>query len=316
MPGNPFRRFLDEQGIVVLDGGLATALEADGYVLDSDLWSARLLLDAPEAVRAVHTAYLEAGADCITTATYQASFDAFGRLGVDAAAAADLMRGSVRLAVEARSAFWSEPVNRAGRLEPIVAASAGPYGAFLADGSEYDGRYGVDQDVLDTFHRARLEVLAETDADLIAFETIPSLPEVEVIAALLSETPATWAWITFSCRDGRHLWDGSPVAEAARACSVGDGVAGVGVNCTSPRFVVDLIDEIRGATDLPIIAYPNSGETYDAAAKVWTGQAVGSEWLAGALEWVGAGARVVGGCCRVGPDMIRELRGSVAELAS
>jgi len=214
---NPFQRFLDEQGFVLLDGGFATALEAAGHLLDSPLWSARLLLDAPHAVLAAHTAYLEAGADCVITASYQASFEGFAAAGLAAREAAALLRRSVDLAREAKESFWSELSNRAERLEPIVAASVGPYGAFLADGSEYDGRYRVRPETLVDFHRERLLVLADTDADLVAFETIPSLPEAEVLAELLTEVPDTWAWITFSCRDERRLWDGSKVTDAVRA---------------------------------------------------------------------------------------------------
>ena len=312
---SPFQRFLDVQGLVLLDGGLATALEAAGHLLDPALWSARLLLDAPDGVRAAHTAYLEAGADCITTASYQASFEGFAAAGLGAREAEALLRKSVTLARETREAFWSEPFNRAGRLEPIVAASAGPYGAFLADGSEYDGRYRVRREALIEFHRARLHVLAATEADLVAFETIPSLPEAEVLAELLTEVPDTWAWITFSCRDERRLWDGSKLTDAVRAVDGVANLAGVGVNCTAPRHVTKLIGELRSATERPIIVYPNSGETYDAGAHAWVGKPAGADWLGGAREWFAEGARVLGGCCRVGPGTIRSLRTALVRTA-
>ena len=311
---NPFQHFLDEQGFVVLDGGLATALEAAGHLLDSALWSARLLLDAPDAVRAAHMAYLEAGADCITTASYQASFEGFAAAGLQAREAETLLRRSVALARETKDAFWSK-TEHAGRLEPIVAASAGPYGAFLADGSEYDGRYRVRRDTLVDFHRARLHVLAATEVDLVAFETIPSLPEAEVLAELLTEVPDTWAWITFSCRDGRRLWDGSRVTDAVRAVDAVANLAGVGVNCTAPRHVTRLIREVRSVTARPIIVYPNSGETYDADAHAWVGRPAGVGWLEGAREWRAEGACVLGGCCRVGPGTIRRLRADLVRTA-
>jgi homocysteine S-methyltransferase len=312
MRRNPLERLLEAQGFVVLDGGLATALESAGHLLDSALWSARLLLDAPEAVAEAHLAYLEAGADVITTASYQASFEGFADAGLGAREAESLLRRSVDLALRAKAAFWGREANRPGRFEPLIAASAGPYGAFLADGSEYDGRYGVSRRVLVDFHRRRLEVLASTPADLIAFETIPSLEEAEVIAGLLAEAPHAWAWVTFSCRDARRLWDGSPVVEGVRALRATPNLAGVGVNCTAPRHVSGLIAEVRAATAAPLLAYPNSGETYDAVAHAWVGTPAGAEWLAGARSWFDAGARVIGGCCRVGPGTIRKLR---AELA-
>ena len=189
MSDGPLGRIPGAQGFVVLDGGLSTALEAAGLRLDPTLWSARAPLDAPEAVLAAHRAYLEAGADCITTAGYQASPEGFLAAGFDAAAAEAAIRRPVELAVQARDAFWASAENREGRLRPLVAASAGPYGAFLADGSEYRGRYGVDAAALDRFHRARLELLQDTAADLVAFETVPSGTEAAVLGALLGDHP-------------------------------------------------------------------------------------------------------------------------------
>jgi homocysteine S-methyltransferase len=308
MQESPFTAFLSDQGFVVLDGGLATALEAGGYALDTELWSAKLVLDAPDAVRAVHRAYLEAGADCITSAGYQATLEGFRRAGLGEAEALAALRRPVELAAQERDAFWSDPASRVGRLRPVVAASAGPYGAYLADGSEYRGRYGVERGVLARFHGPRLEVLASSGADVIALETIPSLEEAEVLAQLLSEIDHPGAWISFSCRDGRRLRDGTLVADAARAATRARGVIGIGVNCTHPRFVARLLREIGGVTELPLLAYPNSGETYDTAARAWKGSPAGAEWLAALPDWLAAGARVVGGCCRVGPEVIRALR--------
>lgn len=310
----PFGRFLDAQGFVVLDGGLATALEAEGHALDSALWSAELLVRAPEAVRDVHAAYLVAGADCITTVSYQASAEGFAAAGLDAREARRLLHLSVELATEARASFWSVPENRRDRMKPLVAASAGPYGAFLADGSEYDGRYGVDARVLEAFHGPRLKVLAETPADLVAFETIPSGVEARVVAGLLGQMPGTWAWVSFSCRDGHRLWDGTPIAEAARPCLGLPNLAAVGVNCTAPRHVASLLRDLAEVTDTPLVAYPNSGETYEARTGSWVGAGAGAEWLSGVDAWVRAGARVVGGCCRVGPETIRRLRPRLRSL--
>jgi homocysteine S-methyltransferase len=301
-------RLLDAQGFVVLDGGLATALEAAGHVLDTELWSAALLRDAPEAVRASHGAFLAAGADCTSTASYQASPSGFARWGIGEAAAEALLRRSVELALEARDAYWASPARRVGRLEPLVAASVGPYGAYLADGSEYDGRYGVGRDSLAAFHRRRLQILADAGADVLALETMPSRAEVEVLVELLGETSHPGAWISFSCRDSGHLWDGSAIEDAVRVCKPAAGVVAVGINCTAPRHVAGLLRRMRSATDLPILAYPNSGETYDARTKGWSGRAAGEEWLELIDEWIDAGARIIGGCCRVGPEIIRELR--------
>ncbi|HSH75799.1 MAG TPA: homocysteine S-methyltransferase [Longimicrobiales bacterium] len=305
---SPFDPFLERQGFVVLDGGLASALEAAGHVLDTELWSAEVLLDDPDAVRAVHAAYLDAGADCVTTGSYQASLPGFARLGIGADRAADALRRSVELAREARAAYRAEGGNRTRPIEPLVAASVGPYGAFLADGSEYDGRYGVGRDVLERFHRPRLEILSRAGADVLALETIPSLVEAELLGHLISELTHPGAWMSFSCRDGEHLRDGSPIEDAVGACADAEGLVAVGVNCTAPVFVESLVRRMRAVTELPIVAYPNSGETFDAASRGWSGSPAGPEWVELVPAWLDAGARIVGGCCRVGPDVIREVR--------
>jgi homocysteine S-methyltransferase len=270
------------------------------------------MLDAPDAVRAVHASYLEAGADCITTAGYQASFEGFSAVGLDRSEGAAALRLASQLAVEAKRSFWSNPGNRIGRLEPIVAASAGPYGAYRADGSEYDGRYGVTKDVLKRFHADRLDVLCDGGADVIAFETIPSLLEAEVLADLLEGRKDAVAWVSFSCRDSSTLRDGTPISDAVRTVVDVDALVGVGVNCTAPGHIVGLMDRIRSVTDLPLVVYPNSGEAYDAQARTWVGPR--AEWLDDIGEWVRSGAAVIGGCCRIGPAEIRELRLRLEEI--
>jgi homocysteine S-methyltransferase len=277
-------------------------------VLDSALWSARLLIEAPDDVRAVHLAYLSAGADCITSASYQASFEGFAAAGVAESEAAELMRRSSDLALEARDDFRSHRQNVSDRPHPLVAASVGPYGAYLADGSEYDGRYGADARVLDGFHRRRFGILASSGVDLLACETIPSLAEAEVLLRILDDHPSTWAWLSFSCRNGERLWDGSIFEDAVRLCVGHDRVAAVGVNCSEPSFMAELMGRARAISDLPLIAYPNSGEAYDAVAKRWAGSAPRNAWLQGVRGSLDAGARILGGCCRIGPDQISELR--------
>ncbi len=303
---NPITPFLDAQDVVMLDGGLATALEARGHDLRDRLWSARLLVDDAAAIRAVHEAYLEAGADCVTTASYQATIEGFRARGLTEDEAVDLLRLSVRLACEARDAFWGGAARR-GRLRPLVAASVGPYGAFLANGAEYTGDYDLDEDGLHVFHRRRFAILAGAGGDLLACETIPSRAEGRALARLIDETPGARAWLSFSCRDGERLWDGSlfrDVVADVRGCR---GLVAVGVNCTAPEHVSSLLDAARGATDLPLVAYPNSGETYDASRRDWSG-APAPDAAGPAADWRARGARLIGGCCRVGPEDIRRLR--------
>jgi len=281
-------------GPVVLDGGLATLLEARGHDLSSDLWSARLLRDDPEAVVSAHREFFAAGAEVATSASYQASFEGFARLGLDREQAADLMRLAVTLAVRARDE--SAPGG-------WVAASVGPYGAYLADGSEYRGDYDLGVAGLRDFHRPRLEVLAAAGADVLAVETIPCLAEVEALCAELDGTGVT-AWLSLSA-DGDRTRADEPLAEAWAMAADVDEIVAVGVNCCVPGDVTTALADAAG----PLVAYPNSGQGWDAVRRSWTGE---SAFDPGAVEaWLDAGARLVGGCCRVGPDDIAEVRAQV-----
>ena len=288
-----------------MDGGLATELEAEGHDLADRLWSARLLADEPEAIVAAHLAYFRAGARIAITASYQATFPGFAARGIGRTEAEALLRRSVELAGRARERYRAEraPVD----LGPLlVAASVGPYGAFLADGSEYRGRYGLGRAALREFHRDRLRVLWEAGPDLLACETIPDRVEVEALADLVAEAGAT-AWLALSCADGGHLRDGSPVEEAAAIADATPGFVALGVNCTAPDHVEELVRRLAGVTEKPIVVYPNSGEGWDAASGRWL-PATGSDVdVVAARAWAAAGARLVGGCCRVGPSRIAEL---------
>jgi homocysteine S-methyltransferase len=310
---DPIHTFLGRRPLMVLDGALATELERRGADLADPLWSAKCLIERPELIRAVHLDYYRAGADVATTATYQATFEACARRHLEPPAAAQLMRGAVALAAAARDEFWADEANRIGRLRPLVAASVGPYGAMLADGSEYRGRYALDDAALAAFHRPRLRVLADAGADLLACETVPCLREARVLAELLQELDVC-AWISFSCQDGALTCEGDDIGACAAALHSYPQVAAVGVNCTAPRYVLPLLRRMRDATDKPLAAYPNSGESYDAASKHWSGNAGVAAAPFGELAglWYGAGARLIGGCCRTGPDEIRELRRCLA----
>jgi homocysteine S-methyltransferase len=304
-PHDPLGALLDDQGLVILDGGLATELEVRGHDLSDALWSARLLLDDPEAIRDVHTAYLEAGADCVVSGSYQATVEGFRRRGVGAEEARERLGRSVELAREARDAIWRTPPS--GRRRPLVAASVGPYGAALADGSEYTGDYDRDEAGLLDFHRERFALLAEAGADLLACETLPSHVEARVLLRLLDETPGARAWFSFTARDAAHISDGTPIAEVARALDH-ERVVGVGVNCVPPSLVPGLLAELRGVTNRPLVAYPNSGQAWDASTKRWAGAAEELDLAEACGGWREAGARFLGGCCRVGPAAIAGLR--------
>ncbi|VAW36458.1 Homocysteine S-methyltransferase [hydrothermal vent metagenome] len=304
---NPIRPFLDYQNLFILDGGLATELEARGHDLNDALWSARLLLEQPEAIRQVHSDYLWAGADCVISASYQASLPGLQARGLSQKEAAALIQLSVQLAIDAREQFWAIETNRRGRLRPLVAASVGPYGAYLANGAEYTGNYGLDEAELLAWHRSRWQILANSGADLLACETIPSLPEARALRQLLLETQMP-AWISFACRDGVHISDGTPLAECVRLLNDVPNLVAVGINCTPPRFVPDLITAVQSATNKLIIVYPNSGERYDSRNKQWLGESNPSEFGTISREWRKLGAMLLGGCCRTTPAHIQQIR--------
>jgi homocysteine S-methyltransferase len=304
---NPICEHLEQRPLLVLDGALATELERRGADLLDPLWSAKILLEQPQLIRAVHLDYFRAGADVATTATYQATFEGFARRGIGHEEAAQLMRDAVALAASARDEFWSMPENRAARLRPLIAASVGPYGAMLGDGAEYRGHYAVSDQALAAFHRPRLEVLAQSGADLLACETLPCLREALVLARLLSDFPSITAWVSFSCRDGAHNCEGDEIARCAAELQEYAQVAAVGVNCTAPEHVGELLLRMREATDKPLLAYPNSGERYQVLTKRWCGPQTATPFAVMARAWYQAGARLIGGCCRTRPEDIHAI---------
>jgi homocysteine S-methyltransferase len=289
----------------VIDGALATELERRGCDLKDELWSAKILLEQPEIIKQVHLDYFKAGADCAITASYQATIEGFAKHGLNEKESITLIQKSVRLAHIAREEFWAEEANRVGRSKPFVAASVGPYGAFLADGSEYRGNYGLSEKELMDFHRPRMRALIEAGADMLACETIPSLIEAQALVKLLREFPNMGVWISFTGRDDKHVSEGQEFADCVKQLENHPQILALGINCTSPQYIPSLIREAKEATKKPILVYPNSGETYDAAKNDWNGDPVLHSFGEQAREWYNAGARLIGGCCRTTPEDIR-----------
>jgi homocysteine S-methyltransferase len=284
--------------VLISDGGLATELEARGHDLSDDLWSARLLVDAPQEITAVHAAFFRAGAVFATTASYQASFDGFAKRGIEWDDAVRLLRRSVELARTARDELgggW-------------VAASVGPYGAALAGGQEYVGRYGLTAAQLADWHRPRLEVLADAGPDVLAVETVPDTDEAQALVGLIAEYGVP-AWLSYTI-DGTATRAGQPLADAFAVTADVPEIVAVGVNCCAPADVLPAIGIARRVTGKPVIVYPNSGEEWDGERRTWVGS---SQWSAElAPQWVAAGARIIGGCCRVRPADIGALARAVA----
>lgn len=311
MNADVFAPFLAQRGAVVLDGAFATELERRGADLRDPLWSARIVLEQPSLIRAVHDDYFAAGADVAITATYQATFEGLKARGLEAASAAAMMRDAVQIALDSRDAHWSVHSSGTTAVKPLVAASVGPYGAFLADGSEYVGNYSLDENALVKWHRPRFAVLSASGADLLACETIPCGAEARALLRLLNEHRESRAWITFAARDGTHIVNGERFADLARECGAHPQVVAVGINCTAPQHVASLIREARAATNATIVVYPNSGETYDAASHGWLPSDECVPFAGEAERWLDAGATIVGGCCRTTPDDVRALRALV-----
>jgi len=308
-----FEKALLEDEPVLLDGGLATELETQGFDIAGVLWSAALLESNPGAIIDAHRAYLDAGAECIISASYQASRQGFMSLGLSAAAADKLIASSVELACTARSEFLA--ANPATNRSPMVAASVGPYGAALADGSEYTGSYDASAAELREFHKSRLEILDRSGADVLACETIPDIVEAEVLCDLLRDV-ATPAWISFSCRDEERISDGTMLREAAAMFANHPRVLAIGINCTPPGLITALIGEARKGSPLTaIVVYPNSGETYHAADNSWSGTACNLDGAFPITKWRDSGAKLIGGCCRTGPAHIAAIRDRLKKQA-
>jgi homocysteine S-methyltransferase len=306
---NPIEQIIKDFPVLILDGAMATELEGHGCDLKDSLWSAKVLLENPELIKQVHMDYFEAGADCTITASYQATVEGFALRGLSEQEAIALIQRSVRIAIEARDEFWTKHADqvKGRRPKPLVAASVGPYGAYLADGSEYRGNYALNEDELVEFHRTRLQALIEAGADVLACETIPCLVEAKAIIRLLKEFPGVYAWFSFSARDGLHISDGTAVTECAQWLDGHDQAAAVGINCTAPEHIPSLIHQIRSYTRKPIVVYPNSGESFDAKEKVWHSAAPGEGYCSSSQQWHEAGAQLIGGCCRTTPADIRAI---------
>ncbi|MBM3069613.1 homocysteine S-methyltransferase [Enterobacter sp. RHBSTW-00994] len=302
---NPLTSILETQPFVVLDGAMATELEARGCNLADSLWSAKVLVENPELIREVHLDYFRAGAQVAITASYQATPAGFAARGLDEAQSRVLISRSVELARKAREAYLAENPH-AGTL--LVAGSVGPYGAYLADGSEYRGDYTRTADEFSVFHRSRIEALLDAGVDLLACETLPSFSEIRALAALLAEYPRARAWFSFTLHDSEHLSDGTPLREVIAELAHYPQIIALGINCIALENTTAALKHLQSLTTLPLVVYPNSGEHYDAITKTWHHHGEACDTLAGYLpQWIAAGAKLIGGCCRTTPNDIAEL---------
>jgi S-methylmethionine-dependent homocysteine/selenocysteine methylase len=279
------------QPFTLVDGGLSTVLEEMGEHPSGLLWTAAALLDRPWLLTEAHRRYVEAGADVVITSSYQASLPGLVAAGLDPSAAREALVSTTRLARASGAA--------------TVAASVGPFGACLADGSEYHGSYAADWAEVRRFHRERLEVLADSGPDLFAIETMPGAVEAQIVLEELRSLTDAPAWVSFTCNGPHTTCSGDAITAAVAA--VAPAANAVGVNCTHPSLVTSLLHDAASVTDLPLVAYPNHGAEWDAHAKCWVGAADGTDLPAHLGEWLAAGARLVGGCCGVGTKGVAAL---------
>ncbi|KAM7410495.1 hypothetical protein PAMA_001777 [Pampus argenteus] len=307
------RHYMNDNGPLILDGGLATELEAQGAKLQGDpLWSARLLHTNPQVIKDAHYRFLHSGADVITTATYQASITGFiDHLDVSSEGARELMMSGVHVAKETVERFVIDSHSK-GQRYPLVAGSVGPYGAFLHNGSEYTGAYAQEMSIeeLKVWHRPQVDCLAAAGADLIAFETIPSIKEAEALVELLREFPNSKAWLSFSCKDGKCISDGSLLTDVVQIANRSKQLVAVGVNCCRPALVEPLLDSAKSllSPDMCWVVYPNSGEEWDTERGWQTSGKTPVSLPELSHTWMKQGAALIGGCCRIGPAHIAELK--------
>lgn len=308
---SPLTALLAEKKYVIIDGAMGTELETRGCQLNDKLWSAKVLMENPDVIYQVHLDYLRVGADFLITSSYQASVAGFARRGLNEHQALGLIAKSVELAQQARTDYLNSIVQS---RTVLIGGSIGPYGTLLADGSEYRGDYQLSHDEYAAFHRPRVAALIQAGCDFLCFETIPSVSEVKSLCQLLCEFPSMSAYISFSLRDAQHLCDGTPLASFFHVINEQPQIVATGVNCIALDKVTDILTTLNSLTDRPLLVYPNSGEQYDPISKTWISR-TNNQTLADHIDdWLRNGARMIGGCCRTGPQDIAKIADKLNQL--
>lgn len=290
---------------IIIDGALASELQRRGCDLNDSLWSAKVLIEQPDLIRQVHYDYFKAGADCATTASYQASPLGFAKKGISLDESIKLIKKSVELAQQAKEQYLTQ----IGKNKPLfIAGSVGPYGAYLADGSEYTGNYQLSEKEFIEFHQIRIQALIDAKADILACETLPNFAEIKAIVKVLKQYPTMTAWFSFTLKDANHLSDGTPLKEVIDYLNNVDQVVSVGINCIALEEVTAALTVLQTLTRKPLIVYPNSGEQYDPTTKQWHKNHQHNCTFKNQLPtWLKLGAKLIGGCCQTTPKDIEEI---------
>lgn len=299
-----FNPILFNQNIII-DGALASELQRRGCDLNDSLWSAKVLIEQPDLIRQVHYDYFKAGADCATTASYQASPLGFAKKGISLDESIKLIKKSVELAQQAKEQYLTQ----IGKNKPLfIAGSVGPYGAYLADGSEYTGNYQLSEEEFIEFHQIRIQALIDAKADILACETLPNFAEIKALVKVLKQYPTMSAWFSFTLKDANHLSDGTPLKEVIDYLNNVDQVVSVGINCIALEEVTAALTVLQTLTRKPLIVYPNSGEQYDPTTKQWHKNHQHNCTFKNQLPtWLKLGAKLIGGCCQTTPKDIAEI---------
>lgn len=290
---------------IIIDGALASELQRRGCDLNDSLWSAKVLIEQPDLIRQVHYDYFKAGADCATTASYQASPLGFAKKGISLDESIKLIKKSVELAQQAKEQYLTQ----IGKNKPLfIAGSVGPYGAYLADGSEYTGNYQLSEEKFIEFHQIRIQALIDAKADILACETLPNFAEIKALVKVLKQYPSMTAWFSFTLKDANHLSDGTPLKEVIDYLNNVDQVVSVGINCIALEEVTAALTVLQNLTRKPLIVYPNSGEQYDPTTKQWHKNHQHNCTFKNQLPtWLKLGAKLIGGCCQTTPKDIAEI---------
>jgi homocysteine S-methyltransferase len=302
---NPIQELLAQNQYVIIDGALASELQRRGCDLNDSLWSAKVLIEQPDLIRQVHYDYFNAGADCATTASYQASPLGFAQKGISLAESIALIKKSVALAQQAKQEY----LNRTGINKLLfVAGSVGPYGAYLANGSEYTGDYQLSDDEFIEFHQIRIQALIDAKVDILACETLPNFAEIKALTNLLQQYPTMTAWFALTLKDANHLSDGTPLDNVIDYLNHIDQVVSVGINCIALEDVTEALMVLQTLTTKPLIVYPNSGEQYDPTTKQWHQNHQHNCTFKNQLPaWLKLGAKLIGGCCQTTPNDIEQI---------
>ena len=302
---NPIKLILEQKKYMIIDGALASELQRRGCDLNDSLWSAKVLIEQPELIQQVHYDYFKAGADCAITASYQATPMGFAQKGIELEESIKLIKTSVKLAQQAKMQYLNDIKEDKALL---IAGSVGPYGAYLANGSEYTGDYQLSESEFIAFHKDRVTALIDAGVDILACETMPSFLEIKALAKLIQQFPMVNCWFSLTLKDQQHISDGTPLTEVIEYLNSIEQIVSVGINCIALEKVTPALEVLSKLTSKPLIVYPNSGEQYDPTTKQWHKNHHHNCTFANQLDtWIKLGAKLIGGCCQTTPEDIVEI---------